>query len=57
MKVAHLNGGKDGRRASPADGKLTNKRGEILFLYVGRTYNSFPPFKYAHRFCKMRMKL
>jgi len=57
IKSVHLNDGKDGCRASPADGARTNKRGEFLFLHVGRKVKSFPPFKYVHRFCEMHRKL
>jgi hypothetical protein len=44
-KSVHLNGGKDGGMASPADAARTNKFGEFLFLYAGRMLKSFPPFK------------
>ena len=37
IKSVHLNGGKDGCRASHADGAHTKKNEEFVFLYVGRT--------------------
>ena len=45
IKSVHLNGGKDGGMASPADTARKNKLGEFLFLYVGRMLKSFPQFK------------